>query len=100
MNQRPTERIFPGSSNHGEMRHIDLTRRLPSLKSSLTPTGDDDIHARLRRDPIPLPVYFPPARSGSSTFVPALLTFLLILAAIIVLVLAHFPTAFPASTTP
>ena len=82
MNSRPTEHRYPASRRDG-LEHIDLTRRLPSLKSSLVP----DAHAPAARPRLyPVQHDHPP-----STFVPALLTTLLILAAIAVLVFAHSP---------
>lgn len=84
MNTRTTEHRYPASHRDGQ-EHIDLTRRLPSLKASLTP----DAHSpttRLRTHPIPI------SKKPSNTFLPALLTTLLILAAIAVLVFAHFPS--------
>jgi hypothetical protein len=80
MNSRPTEHRYPASRRDG-LEHIDLTRRLPSLKSSLVP----DDHAPAAR-----PRLYPVQQNNPpSTFVPALLTALLILAAIAVLVFAH-----------
>jgi hypothetical protein len=84
MNTHATERRYPAAQRN-EHQHIDLTRRLPSLKSSLTPDTDHPA-ARLRTQPIPIPQQPP------SNFLPALLTTLLLLAAIAALILAHFPS--------
>lgn len=84
MNTHATERRYP-AAQPSNLQHIDLTRRLPSLKASLTPDTDHPA-ARLRTHPVPIPPPQPP-----SSFLPALLTALLILAAIATLILAHFP---------
>jgi hypothetical protein len=80
MNSRPTEHRYPASRRDG-LEHIDLTRRLPSLKSSLVP----DDHAPTARPPL----YPVQQNHPHNTFVPALLTALLILAAIATLIYAH-----------
>jgi hypothetical protein len=83
MNTRPTEHRYPASRRDG-LEHIDLTRRLPSLKASLTP----DQHTPAAR-----PRLYPIQQNHPhNTFVPALLAWLLILAAIATLVFAHFPS--------
>ncbi len=85
MNTNATEHRYPASQRNG-LEHIDLTRRLTSLKSSLTPDADSPA-ARLRMHPIPIPDDPP------SAFLPAFLTVLLILAAITALIFAHFPAS-------
>lgn len=83
MNTRTTEHRYPAHRRDG-LEHIDLTRRLPSLKASLTP----DEHAPAAR-----PRLYPVQQQlQRSPFLPALLTWLLILAAIAALVFAPFPS--------